>query len=88
MDKVIYWDVGLEPIKYCPRCGGEPCLVDNGKFAPVIDSNGAYVDIDIKEPTKFFVECKSCGLMSKVTKTEEETIALWNKKVEDWGKGK
>lgn len=79
MEEGIFWDDGLV-IKFCPCCGGEPTLEDNGYMEPEIDSNGAYVGMDIEEPDFYWVRCKSCGLVSKATETPEETIALWNKR--------
>lgn len=70
----------LEPLKPCPCCGGEAWLKDNGYEEPEIDSNGAYVGMDINEPDYIWVECQSCGLTSLGAGTPEEAISKWNQR--------
>ena len=82
MNNSIFWDDGII-IKPCPCCGGEPDIKDNGYMEPEIDpATGAYVGMDIEEPDFYWVVCKSCGLSSVEKETPEETIALWNKRVD------
>ena len=74
-------DHPLEPLKPCPCCGGEAWFEDDGEMYPEIDSNGAYVGMNIYEGSLFWVTCQSCGLQSLAAKTPEEAIARWNKRV-------
>lgn len=73
-------DHPLESLKPCPCCGGEAWLKDDGYEEPEIDSNGAYVGMDVNEPDCIWVECQSCGLQSLGAGTPEEAIARWNKR--------
>lgn len=47
-DKYDDWNAegNLPEINTCPFCSGEGILCDNGHEEPVIDSNGAYVDME------------------------------------------
>ncbi len=74
------FDHPLEPLKPCPCCGGEAWLQDNGYEEPEIDSNGAYVGMDIHQPDIIWVECQSCGLQTSGAGTPEEVIAQWNQR--------
>lgn len=55
-------------IKSCPCCGGNPILIDRHKETAVKSS-------------LYWVECKSCGLSTQTTESEEEAISLWNRRV-------
>ena len=81
-DRLVFWDEGLEGIKPCPCCGGIPILKDDGYMEPEIAENGAYVGMNVEEPSFYWVECKSCELSTKTTETPEECIALWNKRTD------
>lgn len=70
----------LKPIKKCPFCGGNGCLMDNGYEEPVIDENGAYVDMDIFEGDIFWVACEECGATGQEGNTPEEAIRNWNRR--------
>lgn len=71
----------LPEIKTCPFCGGESILCDNGYEEPVIDSNGAYVDMDIFDGDIFWCECSVCESSTQGKGTPEEAITAWNKRV-------
>lgn len=71
----------MEELKPCPFCGGSGKLLDNGYEEPVIDENGAYVDMDISEPDIFWCQCKACGAMTVGKETKEGTIEEWNHRV-------
>lgn len=70
----------LEEILKCPFCGENGELIDDGYEVPVIDENGAYVDMDISEGGTFWVECEKCGAMSQAGDTPEEAIQNWNRR--------
>lgn len=55
----------LEPLKPCPCCGGEAWLEDNSDYYP----------------KDCLVECRSCGLSTKLMRSPEDAIALWNQRV-------
>lgn len=74
-------DGDLPEINTCPFCGGDGILCDNGYEEPVIDSNGAYVDIDHYEGDAFWCMCKECEAMSDSKEDPEEAIEAWNKRV-------
>ena len=67
-------------LKRCPFCGGEAEMWDDGYMRPVIDEGGAYVDMDIKSPDIYGVECTNpecfCQLIG--FDSEAEAIAAWN----------
>lgn len=71
----------MDELKPCPFCGGNGKLLDNGYEEPVIDENGAYVDMDISEPDIFWCQCEVCGAMTTGKETEEEAIEEWNHRV-------
>ena len=73
----------LEPMKKCPFCGGNGELKDNGYEHPVIDGNGAYVDMDIFEGDTFWIECEKCGAMNTGSDSPEEAIKNWNRRSEE-----
>ena len=70
----------LNKILSCPFCGGNGELLDNGYEHPVIDENGAYVDMDIFEGDTFWIECEKCGAMMTEADTPEKAIEEWNKR--------
>ena len=70
----------LNKILSCPFCGGNGELLDNGYEHPVIDENGAYVDMDIFEGDTFWIECEKCGAMMTGADTPEKAIEEWNKR--------
>ena len=70
----------LNKILSCPFCGGNGELLDNGYEHPVIDKNGAYVDMDIFEGDTFWIECEKCGAMMTEADTPEKAIEEWNKR--------
>lgn len=70
----------LDEISKCPFCGGNGELIDNGYSHPVIDGNGAYVDMDISEGDLFWIQCEKCGATIQTTETPEEAIANWNRR--------
>lgn len=70
----------LDKILSCPFCGGNGELLDNGYEHPVIDENGAYVDMDIFEGDTFWIECEKCGAMMTEADTPEKAIEEWNKR--------
>jgi len=61
--------------------------MDNEKYEPAIDENGAYVDVDIQEASIFHVEC-SCGALVISDKSKEEAIAAWNRRATERAKRK
>lgn len=71
----------LDPIEKCPFCGGNGELIDDGYEHPVIDENGAYVDMDICEGGTFWIECEKCGAISEASDTPEGAIKNWNRRV-------
>ena len=74
----------LNKILSCPFCGGNGELLDNGYEHPVIDENGAYVDMDIFEGDTFWIECEKCGAMMTEADTPEKAIEEWNTRTPDW----
>lgn len=82
-DKYKGWNENgdLPKISVCPFCGGDGILCDNGYEEPVIDGNGAYVDMDIFEGDVFRCMCKVCGAMTQGEYTPEDAIMVWNKRV-------
>lgn len=70
----------LNKILSCPFCGGNGELLDNRYEHPVIDENGAYVDMDIFEGDTFWIECEKCGAMITGADTPEKAIEEWNKR--------
>lgn len=82
-NKYAEWNIegNLSEISTCPFYGGESILCDNGYEEPVIDSNGAYVNMDYFEGDVFWCMCKDCGAMSDSKDTPEDAITSWNKKV-------
>lgn len=76
-------DGTLEPIKGCPFCGGNGELKDNGYECPIIDENGAYVDMEIVEGNAFWIACEKCGAEGSCRDTPEEAIECWNKREGD-----
>lgn len=81
-DKYDDWNAegNLPEINTCPFCSGEGILCDNGHEEPVIDSNGAYVDMEFFEGDDFWCECKVCGAMTHGEDTPEDAIMVWNKR--------
>lgn len=71
----------LEQIEKCPFCGGNGELKDDGYENPVIDENGAYVDMDICEGGMFWIECEKCGAISEAAETPEQGIENWNRRM-------
>lgn len=71
----------LEPIKNCPYCGGKGMLLDNSWERPVIDENGAYVDMDMGGGDILWCQCAECDAQTGTGNTPEEAIALWNRRV-------
>lgn len=67
-------------LRECPFCGGEARCKDNGYEAPVIDENGAYVDMDINEASDFWVECLVCHGCGPMCNTDEAAEAAWNRR--------
>lgn len=75
----------LEPIKPCPFCGAKAILQDDHYEEPVIDENGAYVDMDFLGYGFTWVICSECGIRTDDYDNEpEKAIADWNKRVNDW----
>ena len=74
------YEGNLNKILSCPFCGGNGELLDNGYEHPVIDENGAYVDMDIFEGDTFWIECEKCGAMMTEADTPEKAIEEWNKR--------
>lgn len=70
----------MKELKSCPFCGGRPHYRDDGRWEPVIDSGGAYVDIDISSPSVFIVEC-SCGAQIVSDVSEEAVVDAWNRRI-------
>ena len=70
----------LDKILSCPFCGGNGELLDDGYEHPVIDENGACVDMDIFEGDTFWIECEKCGAMITGADTPEKAIEEWNKR--------
>lgn len=70
----------------CPFCGGKAESIDNGKWEPVIDEGGAYVDCDIQDPTWYGVQCTKCfcQLISEEYTDKKEAIAAWNRRAAGW----
>ena len=71
----------LDPIEKCPFCGGKGELMDNGYEEPIIDENGAYVDMCIVEGDAFWVECEKCKSSNDAADTPEKAIKNWNRRV-------
>jgi Lar family restriction alleviation protein len=69
-------------LRECPFCGGEATYRDNGRYEPVIDGGGAYVDIDIQDASVFIVEC-SCGAQIVSDESEEEATSVWNRRAQE-----
>lgn len=70
----------LPPIQPCPCCGNTAILCDDYYAQPVIDENGAYVDIE-QDGNWFWIECTSCILCTGVANEPEQVIDSWNKRV-------
>ena len=70
----------LPKIKKCPFCGSRGLLNDNGYMDPVIDSNGAYVDMDVSPGDIFWIECDGCGAETSNGNSPEEAIEKWNRR--------
>lgn len=77
MIELLTVDTGLLP---CPFCGEKPKLWDNGICDPVIDGNGAYVDMFIHSPDMYGVECTKCNCQNIGYNSEEEAIEGWNRR--------
>lgn len=73
-------DHPLEALKACPFCGGDGMLLDNSWEEPVIDKNGAYVDMNMGGGDVLWCRCSSCGAETADCNTPEEAIALWNQR--------
>ena len=56
-------------------------LCDDGYEEPVIDENGAYIDMDISEGETFWCQCEECDAMTQVEDSPEKAIRLWNRRV-------
>ena len=69
-------------LKPCPFCKGKARLWDNGRWEPVIDTGGAYVDCDIQSPDIYGVECTVCECQLIGFDSESEAIAAWNRRAE------
>ena len=69
-----------EGIKIMPVLWWRPSYRDDGRWEPVIDSGGAYVDIDISSPSVFIVEC-SCGAQIVSDVNEETVVDAWNRRI-------
>ncbi len=69
-------------LKPCPFCGGEAQIWDNGKWEPVMDEGGAYIDCDIQSPDIFGVQCQKCCCQLIGYATEAESIAAWNRRAD------
>ena len=78
----------MEELKRCPFCGGKAKMWDDGYMRPVIDEGGAYVDMDIKSPDLYGVECTSIGCYCQLIgyDTEAEAITAWNRRTQNIGK--
>ena len=69
----------MSKLKACPFCGGDPTYRDDGEYSPVMDDGGAYVDIDIRDPSVFIVECV-CGAQIVSDESECAVINAWNRR--------
>lgn len=81
-------DNELPEIDVCPYCGGRGMLCDDGYEEPVIDKNGAYIDMDISEGETFWCQCEECDAMTQVEDSPEKAIQLWNRRANNRMKDK
>ena len=71
----------MSELKPCPFCGGEAREWNNGSMEPIIDENGAYVDMLISSLDMFGIECERCFCQNIGYATEIEAIKAWNKRI-------
>lgn len=60
----------MDELKSCPFCGGKPFITT---YNYIIDKKGTIFT--------FAVECNGCHAVSIESKTEEEAIKAWNRRV-------
>ena len=65
-------------------------ICDDGYEEPVIDENGAQVDMDISEGETFQCQCEECDAMTQVEDSpkKKKAIQLWNRRVNNRMKDK
>lgn len=58
--------INTEEIKPCPFCGGE--AETNNLMRPDIND-------------RYWIECRECGIITKIFDNEQEVIEAWNRRV-------
>jgi len=68
-------------LEICPFCGGIAKIYNNGIWEPVMDFDGAYVDIHTEEADTYWAECEDCHCMTMGCNTEREVADIWNMRI-------
>lgn len=86
-----------EKLKPCRYCGGIAKISGGLSITPILDENGAYVDVDVDEGYGYTIQCSSCGCeivepwVSDEDDADEATlesvINKWNNSPSPWHTG-